>query len=150
MERAMGSMSLALLLAGCATAYQPLRLDGGYSEIRLNGRAFRVSFKGNFYTGQERLGDYVLLRGAELALEHGCPHFVLVDEKLRSESSGRPVYGGGIFSLKSPSAHATILCHEHDPSGDELVYDAAMTSDSITKKYRIRRDPPARENAQAP
>ena len=35
------------VLAGCATAYQPEGLTGGFDETQLDRNVFRVSFKGN-------------------------------------------------------------------------------------------------------
>lgn len=72
-------LAALLALAGCAahpTPYQPR--DGsayGYEESRLQEDTFRVSFKGNRYTEETAVLDYVYLRCAELALANGYSHF---------------------------------------------------------------------------
>ena len=68
-----------LLIQGCATAYQKSGFAGGYSETQLDENVFRVSFRGNRYTGREKVADFTLLRSAELALENGYQYFAIID-----------------------------------------------------------------------
>lgn len=72
---------LIILITGCASPYKPHGLGGGYSETQLNDNVFRVSFRGNGYTSQERASDYSLLRAAELAKKNGFSYFIVVDNK---------------------------------------------------------------------
>lgn len=69
----------AVLLSGCATSYKEKGLTGGYSETQLGENIFKVSFRGNGFTSQERASDYTLLRSAELTLENGYRYFIIVD-----------------------------------------------------------------------
>jgi hypothetical protein len=73
-----------ILLASCATPYQPKGFTGGFSETPLSENTFRVYFRGNGYTGEERAEDFTLLRSAQLAEEHGFPYFIIVDENSAS------------------------------------------------------------------
>ena len=52
-------------LTSCATGYQKQGFTGGFDETRLDRNIYRVAFKGNGFTSQERAADLVLLRCAE-------------------------------------------------------------------------------------
>lgn len=68
---------LALLLAGCVTAYQPRGMTGGYDEVKLDEDMYRVSFYGNGNTPRGVVLKYFLYRCAELTLERGFAYFEL-------------------------------------------------------------------------
>ena len=69
---------LAAALLGCATAYQPQGLSGGFTETQLAPDVWRVSFSGNGYTKGERAEDFAMLRSAELTLGKLCKTTPLV------------------------------------------------------------------------
>jgi hypothetical protein len=71
---------LAVLVAGCgaATLYQPMTLDGGYTQTRLGASMFNVVFQGNAHTSWQIAENYALYRSAELSLESGFDYFVVV------------------------------------------------------------------------
>src|SRR4051794_15109445 len=72
---------LALLCAlGCATGYHPASGTGGFSELKLNDRAYEVSFRGNGYTSREQAQRLALRRAADLTVQSRFTHFV-VDEQ---------------------------------------------------------------------
>lgn len=62
-------LGVVLSCLGCATAYQPSGLTGGFDETRLNDRTVQVRFRGNGATSVSRAQTFVLRRGAELTLE---------------------------------------------------------------------------------
>ena len=66
------ALSLALVLSGCATAYQSNSLTGGYTDTQLAPDVFRVSFSGNAFTSNDRVQDFALLRAAELTLANNA------------------------------------------------------------------------------
>ncbi|WP_417622000.1 CC0125/CC1285 family lipoprotein [Parasphingorhabdus sp.] len=76
---------MTVLLVACATAtpYQPetagQRVSGGYSEIRLGERRYRVRFAGNTLTSRETVEGYLLYRAAELTVESGYDWFRITD-----------------------------------------------------------------------
>lgn len=80
-----GFVATAMFLAGCATPtpYQPdepgHRIAGGFSEERLAGDRYRVTFSGNCFTSRERVERYLLYRAAELTLEKNYDWFSIVD-----------------------------------------------------------------------
>ena len=85
-------LSIYLLLVACAepSAYRSINLDPerqyGYSEIQLSENVFQIRFKGNSVTSSERAEDFSLLRGAELALEHGFKYFALMDSESKKDT----------------------------------------------------------------
>ena len=75
--------ALILLAAACTpmpTPYQRLDKKGGYEETRLQENVYRVSFKGNRYTQETAVLDYLYLRSAELTRDAGFTHFVILQD----------------------------------------------------------------------
>lgn len=74
-----------LALASCMTAtpYQPATGAGsyrtGFSDERIESDRFRVSFAGNSLTSRDTVERYLLFRAAEITLESGNDHFILVE-----------------------------------------------------------------------
>ena len=97
--RSRGWMVASLLLAGmlvaaCATPtpYQRAADNGGYTEQLLEKDRYRVSFAGNSLTSRETVENYLLYRAAELTVETGNDHFVMVERDTDSKSSYRTYY----------------------------------------------------------
>jgi hypothetical protein len=67
----------AVLLASCATPYQPQSLTGGYSDFLTAPDAATVIFRGNGYTDAARLVELTALRCADVTLAHGYHYFVI-------------------------------------------------------------------------
>jgi hypothetical protein len=110
MENKMTSKILALAavlalggLSACETAtpYQaanPANASaGGYSDLKLNGDRWRVSFSGNSLTSRETVERYLLYRAAELTVSQGYDWFVTDDKQTDKQTSTYidPVYGYG-------------------------------------------------------
>ena len=154
---------VAILAQGCATSYKSSGFGGGYTETQLDENVFKVSFRGNGYTGLERASDFALLRCSELALQHGYKYFVVVDAASSISNStfttpttsrtttnanvyGNHVYGnsstvttgGQTYNISKPSASNTIVCFNEKPD-DAFSYNAEFMYRSITEKYGIRK-----------
>lgn len=161
--RGIATASFALLLAACATAYQPESFSGGFSETQLDSNVFRVSFKGNGYTRADRAEELALLRSAELALKNGFTHFVIVQGQsgaqygtyttpMQANTTGSAtVYGntaygrstttftgGQTFLITKPSTTNTIVCFKGRPEVNGLVYDANFIYNSLASKYGVK------------
>jgi hypothetical protein len=82
-----------LALASCVTAtpYQPATGSGayrtGYWDEQLDSNHFRVTFAGNSLTSRETVERYLLYRAAELTVQNGFDHFVLVDRDTETKTS---------------------------------------------------------------
>ena len=153
---------VVVVLAGCATQYQPDAFTGGYSETQLDHNVFRVTFGGNAYVSPERVEDFALLRSAELTLEKGFTHFVIVDARARTDTNvvttpgqsistgsayaaGSTAYGtaqtmyipGQTIVHRKPTSTNTIICFKGRPDMQGMIYDARFVYTSITKKYGV-------------
>lgn len=100
LARAVVVVAVAALLAACVspTPYQPAQPRGfGYSEERLDQNKFRVTFRGNSLTKRETVEDYLLYRAAELTLQNGFSHFLVVGRDTEAKTRYRTwidSYGG--------------------------------------------------------
>jgi hypothetical protein len=154
-----------LALGGCATGYQPQGFTGGFSETRFDTNVWRVVFNGNARTSNERAADFTLLRCAEIALDHGFSHFVVVDsEKSMTTgsyttptqsythgnatayrhgnavtahgSSTTTTHGGQTYHYQKPSRSITMVALSERPEG--FSYNARMIRDQLMLKYGIQ------------
>ncbi len=151
-----------ILVAGCATGYQQNSFTGGFSETQLDTNVFRITFKGNGFTGSERAEEMALLRSAELALNYGFSHFAIVDSTSRTNYSsfttptqtqtagtissfGNTAYlnaqtsttGGQTFITAKPSATNTVVFFKGRPNTSSLIYDAQILYNSLAPKYGL-------------
>lgn len=147
--RLANGLGLAALVVGCATAYQPHGLSGGFEESQVNENSFRVSFRGNGYTSTNRAEELTLLRSAELCLERGFPAFLLLRERtdIKNESlwmSNSSYRRGNVFStgtnlnFSMPSTSNLVSCIAEKPS-NVFSYDAVVLYESLTTKYQVPR-----------
>jgi len=150
----------AAIVTGCATTYQPNSFSGGFSETQLDSNVFRVSFRGNGFTGAEGAEEMALLRSAELTMNNGFTHFAIVDASPRTtyssyttptqiqtigtiSSFGNTSYlsaqtrttGGQTFVAAKPSMTNTIVCFKGKPETTSFVYDALFVYNSLAQKY---------------
>jgi hypothetical protein len=157
-----GLVCATALLAGCATAYQPQGLSGGFTETQLDTNVWRVAFKGNGYTHGERAEDFAILRSAELTLANGFSHFAFAESKTANEVSsytaptttyttanasayGNTVrgtaitqtYGGGTTFISKPSAKNVVVMFNGKPDTGGLVFDAQFICNSMGQKYKV-------------
>lgn len=122
---------LVVALAGCATPYQAGGIRGGYSEMRLSERSFRVAFQGNGFTGEETAQRYALIRAAELATANGFAGFQLAGDRTTSENTGFVNAGNGNYlAVHKPTTSITVnmLTREEIATAppSATVYDARM------------------------
>lgn len=99
LKRPRVATTVALLLGGLAvtscatpTPYQPATGAGqyrmGYWDEAIESDRYRVSFAGNSLTSRETVERYLLYRAAELTLQRGFDHFILVtrDTETRTQT----------------------------------------------------------------
>src|SRR5260370_12391280 len=111
-------LSVACLLAGCATAYECDGVSGGYSDQVRDGNIVQVSFRGNGLTTPETLQSFVIRRCAEVTLQDGFNYFVLLHTEAPIEGSDR------LYSMKV--ATATIkMVQANKTENDPPPYNAS-------------------------
>ena len=122
----LAALSAVCLLAGCATAYQPDGVSGGYADRRLNDNTEQISFRGDRFTSPETLHSYLFRRCADLTLQDGYDHFELVTPV---ESSA---YVAGAKVDDQFSVSTTIkMFNGKDLASGARAYDAAAVTRSI-------------------
>jgi len=92
-------------LSACATStpYGPAESGNGYgfSEQRIENNRYRLMFRGNSSTTRESVENFLLYRAAELTLQNGFDHFLVVegDTEVNTSysSSVDPFYGPAFF-----------------------------------------------------
>lgn len=67
-----------VLLIGCSTPYKSAGLTGGYSDVQLSKDIYKVSFRGNGFTSNEKVQDYLLYRCAQLTDSKGYKYFIVL------------------------------------------------------------------------
>jgi hypothetical protein len=72
------AVALALAVGGCATKYQDMGFTGGVAAEQVTADVFRIKSRGNAYTAQTTIQDYVLLKAAETAKSAGATHFMMI------------------------------------------------------------------------
>ena len=151
-----------LLLAGCATEYQPQGISdsGGFSETQLDTNVWKVTFRGNGDTKVDQAEDLALLRSAEISLANGFTHFAYRSSKtdtqttilknpMISYTSATAIYGSNLFAnttthtyggtvvISKPFVSNIVFMFKGKPELDTLVYDANFICTSIGKKYKV-------------
>jgi hypothetical protein len=87
---------LTVVLIGCSTPYQGQGFRGGYSDTRIDSTTVLVSFKGNGYTGHEKVEVYLLRRCADVTIADGYDYFVIVDKN--EEAAHSSIQTSGTYS----------------------------------------------------
>lgn len=134
--RFIATLSLILLLGGCATAYQPQGMTGGFSEAQLDTNVFTVTFKGNGFTGRDRANDFTLLRSAELALKHGFKYFVIVDAQKYSKNSTYTTPTTATTNLNA-NTYGSAYSYGNNTTYNANTYGTATTTASGGQTYNI-------------
>ena len=151
------------MFSACETTYQSDGITGGYSEMQLDENAWKVSFRGNGFTDEERATELALMRCAEICLETGYSHFIIVDSSLelkeipwigpspKETTTGTArVVGNNVyyeeetttregnqfgFSDTKPKATNTIVCFKGKPMSSNFSYNAEFLLKSLKQKY---------------
>ncbi|MBI3800640.1 MAG: hypothetical protein HY268_27135 [Deltaproteobacteria bacterium] len=125
-----GLVAVLIPLAGCATAYQPEKVTGGYTDFRLADNTYRIRFKGNNYTSRDKVELFLLYRCAELTEQLGYDHFVLLSEDTLDISD--PFAQAGVFPR---NYYATALIQVVDDRAHPAAYDAKELMRELQAQY---------------
>ncbi len=75
----LAALGAALLLSGCQTQYGDMKYNEGVAAEAMGDRSFRITARGNAYTGDMQIMDYMLLKAAETTVAAGFTHFVITN-----------------------------------------------------------------------
>jgi hypothetical protein len=158
MQSSLVRLSVACLLLGLLTAcvaptpYQPAPPRGfGFSEERLEQNRFRITFRGNSLTTRETVEDYLLYRAAELTLQNGFDHFMMVGRDTEAKTRYRywlDMYGGrGYFYHGFPRWRARPWYR--DPWGPPRYDVEPVTTYTASAEIIMMRGPRQDRDVQA-
>src|SRR5579871_2950473 len=86
------TLALTLLLASCATDYQPMNyFSGGYKEMRLSNDIYLVEYQSNEFTSKSTNTGHALRRAAELSKQHGCKYFEVLSSTDNTKAYTTPI-----------------------------------------------------------
>lgn len=77
----LNTLFILIFFISCATPYQKLRKNGGYSDEKINDHVYRVTFQGNERTSDEKVYKYFLKRCSELTLENKFSYFIIIESE---------------------------------------------------------------------
>ncbi len=126
----------SVLFSGCATTYQSNGFSGGYSETQLDKNVFKVTFRGNGYTGRERVADFTLLRSAELTMQNGYKYFVVVDENSYTSNSTYTTPIRATTNINS-NTYGSANIYGNNATYNANTYGTARTTVSGGQTYNI-------------
>jgi hypothetical protein len=158
--------SLVLITCSCTTGYHAGGPGKGYSETKVSPNEFEVTFRGNAKTELERATDFVLLRSAQVTLQHGFSNFAVSDSvnqsSLRRYTVSQQYYTPGPpetalplpghvgssqpgYTVRykeqhiefQPGTTLKIKCYSSKPD-KPFTYDAAELERSLKQKYKLR------------
>jgi hypothetical protein len=135
-------ISLIIIQTGCATAYQPVGLTGGFMETKLSQDVWEVKFDGNGFTSEPRARDLTLLRSAELTLNNSFSYFVIANaatDKFSGTNAGSVLAGGVAGFIPKPFSTNTVrmFASKPDVPANVIAYDAKFVCNSIGIKYNV-------------
>ncbi|MGE0828448.1 MAG: hypothetical protein AB7O04_03745 [Hyphomonadaceae bacterium] len=147
----------AALLAACATAtpYQPQAANSryGFAEQSIEQNRVRVSFRGNTLTERETVETYLLYRAAELTVERGFDHFIMVDRdtdaRTRLQPMGGSSYYPGFYPRWSYFAPRYGWRPWYDPFWNDPVSYREVSQYEASAEIVMHRGAKPADNAQA-
>lgn len=110
------AIGLIWSLAGCGTPYQEMGFRGGVAANQLTSDIFRISARGNAYTGRTAIQDYVLLKAAETTKSTGGRYFILTSSENATSESLVTTPGTATTSIVGRTAVTTVT-----PATSEIV-----------------------------
>lgn len=137
---------VTLTLSACGTPYQSEGFTGGHSEVQLNANTWKISARGNGFTGRKEITDMALLRAAELTKAKGYTHFAIVDSAGDSDTRvalnrtatydtyGNLTYGPTVNTTTKYSRDLIIRMFKKNIDGS---YDATTICRSLGKSFQV-------------
>lgn len=119
--RALAVLAVALAAIGCATAYGPKTVTGGYSETWRSPTELQVEFHHNDLHTLEDARQLAMRRAAELALESGYRYVHVWGERLHPQRVVGPQYASIQAQFLSEPSDATVDAVEVIEQTDSLA-----------------------------
>lgn len=146
-----------LFLASCQTQYSEYDGSFGVSAYPMGDDLYRITARGNPFTDQMTVMDFILLKAAETAIQKGYDTFAIigaVDNSTRNVSRGPGVVTTSIvggtatsfvtppqtYTFDSPGAHVLVKIGNLK-AGESLrsgMFNARQTYDAISPRVQRR------------
>jgi hypothetical protein len=123
-----------VLLSGCTTFYQPSGLLGGNSETRLSADSCRVLAEADT---EERAGQMLELRAAELTQKAGYQKFIILKKNVRTETWTRRV-SGPRYVMAVPTAGGGFSGVRTMPPSQQLVSTQMNLTNMLVREERAQ------------
>jgi hypothetical protein len=112
--------SMVLIVAsysvGCMAVYQAKSKTGqGYSEARLDDGTFDVVYTGSRYTAPERQEVFLLYRCAQLTVQHGYEHFVVLKKNTETNRLDDSIHTNEAVTVPRDTGHFHPAAHSSNP-----------------------------------
>lgn len=110
-EKTIGGLAVALMLAGCATPYQEMGLLGGVKATRITDDTAQITAAGNAYTDADTIQQYALRRAAEETIADGFDLFRIASgaDRTRTGSESFGSYSGNRWGVWGSSFSMPII-----------------------------------------
>lgn len=139
------SVLAGLCLAGCAAPRQGTGLRGGYTYAGLGHGVFEVRtlINGDRSVVQQSVvqrQDFVVLRSAEIALQHGYRYFTIYDRDKQGPRTHAAAPANAPTESpagKNSQSLLTIKCFKRRPVGYGYYYDASSVCRVIGSIYQM-------------
>lgn len=141
------SVLLTLIVTGCATGYGPKGLLGGYENKQIGDHLYEVKFHGNQHTPKEKTLNFLLYRCAELTLEEGFTHFIILENQSYADVhiqepeyikpwETRTSLSGGVMTIVKPDFGKDTVSEDY-----KAIYIISTFNDSNPnfKKFEYQR-----------
>ncbi len=119
--RAVVVLCVGLMLAGCATRYQEMGATGGVNAAQMTDDLWRISVRGNLYTDETTIQDYVLLKAAETTVGAGRTHFAIVGKHDAGHGRSAGLYTMQALGASQEQAGFGLLHHRKNPGEDLMI-----------------------------
>jgi len=117
-----------LFFVGCTTGAESV------IDTQIDTNIFQLTYSGTSWDNKQTGSDYLLLKAADITLEHGFKYFIL---KESSDSSAHKINKYGNIEER-PRLSNTIECYKDKPQTTELAYNAEITRKNIKAKYDMQ------------
>lgn len=109
MYKPLAVAALAVWLSGClSTPYGEMSWTGGVAASQITSDTYRISSRGNGYTSNTTIQDYMLLKAAETTQAAGATHFVVISSADATRTSIGQTPGSATTTFSMGTARTTF------------------------------------------
>jgi len=128
------------LLTACATPYQEDGFGGGVSNLQVGETIWEIDARGNAFTSESQVRDFVLLKASEIGRANGFSHFNLFDKEKKTDTdsfSWTDWYSGitNTWNYNKPKQSISIKFYKEGEELPETAYSVEIIYNQLSGKY---------------